>query len=109
MLASHDIGLALMYAPHPSLVPIEMASAGLLTVTNSYETKTAASMAAISDNLITAEPDPKSIAEALAAAADRAGDFEARAAGARIDWPSDWDQALDAAVIARVSKAIDDA
>ena len=30
-----------MYTPHPSLVPIEMASAGMLTVTNSFENKTA--------------------------------------------------------------------
>ena len=30
LLREHDVGLALMYTPHPSLVPIEMASAGLL-------------------------------------------------------------------------------
>ena len=30
----HDVGLALMYTPHPSLAPIEMAAAGMLTVTN---------------------------------------------------------------------------
>ncbi len=34
MLTSHDVGLSLMFTPHPSLVPIEMASGGLLTVTN---------------------------------------------------------------------------
>ena len=41
VLRDHDVGLALMYTPHPSLVPIEMASAGMLTVTNSFENKTA--------------------------------------------------------------------
>ena len=39
--AEHDVGLALMYTPHPSLVPIEMASAGMLAVTNTFENKTA--------------------------------------------------------------------
>ena len=34
-----------MYTPHPSLVPIEMASAGMATVTNSFENKTADAMA----------------------------------------------------------------
>ena len=34
-----------MYTPHPSLVPIEMASAGMLTVTNSFENKTAEALA----------------------------------------------------------------
>ena len=48
LLRAHDVGLALMYTPHPSLVPIEMASAGMLTVTNSFENKTAEAMAAIS-------------------------------------------------------------
>ena len=52
MLRDHDVGLALMYTPHPSLVPIEMASAGMLTVTNSFENKTPERMTAIST-----EPD----------------------------------------------------
>ena len=34
-----------MYTPHPSLVPIEMASAGMLTVTNTFENKTADALA----------------------------------------------------------------
>ncbi len=51
VLRAHDVGLALMYTPHPSLVPIEMASAGMVCVTNSFENKTAAAMAAISPNL----------------------------------------------------------
>ena len=45
ILRAHDVGLALMYTPHPSLVPIEMASAGMVCVTNSFENKTAAAMA----------------------------------------------------------------
>ena len=60
-----------MYTPHPSLVPIEMASAGMLTVTNTFENKTADAMSAISPNLITAEPSVEGvvggIAEAVAA------------------------------------------
>ena len=66
MLRDHDVGLALMYTPHPSLVPIEMASAGMLTVTNSFENKTAEAMAAISPNLITAEPSIEGVAGGLA-------------------------------------------
>ena len=62
VLREHDVGLALMYTPHPSLVPIEMASAGMLTVTNTFENKTAAAMSAISPNLITVEPTIEGIA-----------------------------------------------
>ncbi len=56
LLREHDVGLALMYTPHPSLVPIEMASAGIVTVTNSFENKTADAMAAISANLRAVAP-----------------------------------------------------
>ena len=82
MLRDHDVGLALMYTPHPSLVPIEMASAGMLTVTNSFENKTAEAMTAISSNLITAEPSIDGVAAALAEAAARGGGLPSGAPGA---------------------------
>ena len=82
VLRDHDVGLSLMYTPHPSLVPIEMASAGMLTVTNAFENKTPGAMAAISPNLITTEPTIEAIAaglgEAAAAAADSKGARAAR-------------------------------
>ena len=80
-----------MYTPHPSLVPIEMASAGMLTVTNSFENKTAAAMAAISTNLIAAEPGVEAIADALCEAAAGARDVERRARGSAVRWSRDWD------------------
>ena len=61
LLRDHDLGLALMYTPHPSLVPLEMASAGMATVTNSFENKTPAALAAISPNLITVEPSVEGV------------------------------------------------
>jgi hypothetical protein len=102
VLRDHDVGLALMYTPHPSLVPIEMASAGLLTVTNSFENKTAEAMAAISPNLIAAEPTVDAIADALCEAAAAAGDVDRRVRGSRVAWCRDWDEAFDDALMARV-------
>jgi hypothetical protein len=81
LLQRHDVGLALMYTPHPSLVPIEMASAGMLTVTNSFENKTPEAMAAISPNLIAAEPSIDAIADALCEAAGAADDVDRRLRG----------------------------
>ncbi len=40
MLPGFDVGLSLMLTPHPSLVPLEMAAAGLSTVTNTFANKT---------------------------------------------------------------------
>jgi hypothetical protein len=103
LLRDHDAGLALMYTPHPSLVPIEMASAGMLTVTNSFENKTADALAAISTNFVVAAPDIDAIADALCEAGAGAGDFERRARGAQVDWSRDWDDALNDALMERVA------
>jgi len=102
VLLGHDLGLALMYTPHPSLVPIEMASAGMLTVTNSFENKTPEAMSAISANLITAEPGIDAIADALAGAAAAVGDVERRVAGSHVRWSRDWAQSFDDALLERI-------
>jgi len=98
-LREHDVGLALMHTPHPSLVPIEMASAGMLTVTNTFENKTAQALEAISPNLIAAEPGVEAIADALCAAAVGAGDGERRVRGSRVRWSRDWDDSFDDALL----------
>ncbi|MBN8867467.1 MAG: glycosyltransferase [Solirubrobacterales bacterium] len=103
-LTGHDLGVALMEAPHPSLVPFEMASAGMPTITTTWgQSKTAESLGAISSNLIAVEPDPGAIAPALERAAGRSDDFPARLAGADFDWPRDWDQAFDGALLDRIA------
>ena len=102
VLRDHDVGLALMYTPHPSLVPIEMASAGMLTVTNSFENKTAAAMAAISPNLVAAEPSVSAIAQALGEAAAAVDDVDRRVRGTAVRWSRDWDASFDDELLARV-------
>jgi hypothetical protein len=103
VLGEHDVGLALMHTPHPSLVPIEMASAGLLTVTSTFEHKTPAAMAAISPNILAAEPTVEGIAAALAEAVGGVEDAERRVAGAQVDWARDWDSAFPDALLERVA------
>lgn len=99
LLRSSDVGLALMYTPHPSLVPIEMASAGMITVTNTYGNKDALSLKKISPNLIAAEPTVDSIAAALSEATKRSLDLKSRVSGARLGWPDNWDEALNESVM----------
>jgi len=107
VLRDHDVGLALMYTPHPSLVPIEMASAGMVTVTNSFENKTPEALAAISPNLVVAEPGLDDLAEALAAAAARVEDFEARAAGSRVRWSRSWRETFDDELMGRIEALLE--
>jgi glycosyltransferase involved in cell wall biosynthesis len=107
VLRDHDVGLALMYTPHPSLVPIEMASAGMLTVTNSFENKTPAAMAEISPNLITVEPTVDGVAAGLLEAVAGAEDAERRARGSAVRWSRDWGDSFDDALLARVASLLE--
>ena len=106
LLRSSDVGLGLMYTPHPSLVPIEMAAAGMPTVTNTFENKDAAALSRISSNLIAAEPSVEGVTAALAIAETRSKRFEERAAGSRVDWPTGWAEALDDTVMAEVERLL---
>ena len=102
MMPSYDVGLSLMLTPHPSLVPIEMASAGMWTVTNTLANKTADRLRAISTNLIGVRPTVGGIVDGLAQAMARVGEVDERLAGARVNWPSDWDEAFPAESIRRI-------
>ena len=107
VLRDHDVGLALMYTPHPSLVPMEMASAGMLTVTSTFENKTAQAMRDISANLTAVEPRVQQIADALGAAAHDAGDLERRIAGSQVRWSSDWTRSFHPELVARLIAELD--
>ncbi|MEK6272401.1 MAG: glycosyltransferase [Actinomycetota bacterium] len=107
LLRAHDAGLALMYTPHPSLVPIEMASAGMLTVTNSFENKTADAMAAISPNLITVEPSVEGLCTGLREAAAGSDDFGRRARGSDVRWSRNWDDSFDDELMERVASFVE--
>ena len=106
ILRAHDIGLALMYTPHPSLVPIEMASAGMLVVTTTCANKTRAELAKISPNLIAAHPSIERIKLGLKEATERVTNFEARAKGSRVQWATSWAGAFNPAVKAKIHEFI---
>ena len=92
-----------MYTPHPSLVPLEMASAGLVTVTSTFENKTAEKLQAISPNLIAAEPGVEAIAAALGGRRGARGRRRRAAfSGSAVRWPRDWGESFSPAVLDRV-------
>jgi len=86
--------MSLMYTPHPSLVPLEMAAAGLITVTNTYANKTEQKLKQISDNFEVGEATIESLASALKRAEARTENLEARAQAANINWPTSWEAAF---------------
>jgi hypothetical protein len=79
-----------------------MASAGLITVTNTFENKTGQALSAISPNLIAGEPTIEGIVAALTVASAAAERHEQRARGSRVNWSSDWGESFDEALLARL-------
>ena len=108
VLPGYDVGVSLMLTPHPSLVPLEMAAAGLLTVTNTFANKDAAALAALSANLIPVAPTIAGVAAGIAEAVANVGDLERRVAGSRVAWCSDWSDAFDAAFLERLTRFLAD-
>ena len=97
-----------MYTPHPSLVPIEMASAGMLTVTNSFENKTRRG-----DGRDLAEPDRgraeprRARGRALRGGRTRVEDFDARAQGSHVRWSRYWAESFDDELMERVESLLE--
>lgn len=104
MLPDFDLGLALMYTPHPSLLPIEMAAAGQVVVTNTCMNKTEMELEKISSNFCVAEPTVPAIATALELAVSRVDDLAARESGAQVNWSQDWDQTFSSDLLSQVKQ-----
>ncbi len=64
-LLSYDLGLSLMYSPHPSHPPIEMAASGIRTVTNRFGPK---DLSLLSPAILSAAATAPDIAVALSRA-----------------------------------------
>lgn len=105
-LAGFDIGLSLMYAPHPSILPFEMSCAGLVTVTNTFGVRDEAMLRGISSNLVPAKPELEALTQALVAAWHRRKDYAARIAGSKLNWSRSWETTFNDAFREAVLKRI---
>jgi glycosyltransferase involved in cell wall biosynthesis len=107
LLREHSIGLSLMDTPHPSLVPLEMASAGMLVVTSTFENKTAESLRSISENLIPVEPTVDAVAAGLAEAVQATADTERRLRGSELDWSRSWQESFDDRLVRQIKELVE--
>ena len=86
-----DIGLSLMISPHPSLPPLDFAAAGLITVTNSFETKTKELLLSISNNFIVTLPYLEDIVNGLSEAVQKSMNISLRQYNAdHFQWEQYW-------------------
>lgn len=107
-LLEYDVGLSLMYTPHPSLLPLEMAAAGMWVVSNECMNKTQTELSGISANLLAAPPTINGVSEQLAWAAAHCDDIEARRDGSKVHWACSWDAAFDDKKMGQVLQWLDE-
>ena len=98
LMRQTDLGLCLMYTPHPSYPPLDLAACGGVAVTNRYGRKRA--LDHYSANVICADADVESLVAALADGVRLAEDDAARrrnydAAGLNRDWQAAFRPVLD--------------
>ena len=103
LLGSIDVGLCLMFTPHPSYPPLDLAAAGAVVVTNRHGSKT--DLSGYCENILCAELNLASMLDTLRQAMALALDEPERARRhAARGMCSDWSQSF-AEVVARYSKA----
>jgi len=93
-LPTFDLGMCLMYAPHPSVPPFEMVRASLVTVVNQFRDRDSAWYADISANFVVGNPTAQGIASALEVAAGKVNDGSRRVAAAHSYHPTSWDESF---------------
>ena len=92
LLMNADIGLALMISPHPSLAPFDFAAAGMVVVTNSFETKTQESFDEISPNFVVAEPSLNGIVDGISRAISMSDkNRNSKDKNSNFNWPTSWE------------------
>jgi glycosyltransferase involved in cell wall biosynthesis len=107
LLMQFDLGLSLMYTPHPSLPPIEMAAAGLIVVTNTCLNKTEEELRKISKNIVGVCATLDCILAGLRYAASHVEDYDRRIEGSNVNWPNDWIDVFDESRIVKIKYFID--
>ncbi|HSW07171.1 hypothetical protein [Aquabacterium sp.] len=78
LLGGADLGLSLMYTPHPSYPPLDMAASGAVVVTNRHGLKQ--DLSHLSANIICCEPSCEDLVRALAQGVALARDARQRQA-----------------------------
>ena len=88
-----DVGLSLIYTPHPSYPPFDLAACGAVVVTNRFSSKT--DLSRYSPNILCVEPNLPGLVSGLRSAVALAKDrVKCVANVSRFAMPRDWETAL---------------
>ncbi|NUB11604.1 glycosyltransferase [Azospirillum brasilense] len=104
LLPTFDLALSLMYTPHPSLVPLELAAAGVPTLTTTCDVKTDEEIMSISPMLIPVRPTVDGVVASLRDTINRPITVERRLNN--VNWPQSWDDVVTPAFMWRIEEWI---
>jgi len=98
LIGTIDLGLVLMYSPHPSYPPLDLAAGGAVVVTNRYANKT--DLSSYSPNILCADLDRDALVDALRVASRLALDGPSRERNyrqnnLRADWADTFARAIE--------------
>lgn len=104
LMGTIDLGLSLMYTPHPSYPPLDLAASGAVVVTNKFANKT--DLSQYSSNIICAELELGALVEAVRDGISLAENTELRrrnflANGLGVDWEKSFEETLVALTASR--------
>lgn len=101
LIGTIDLGLSLMYTPHPSYPPLDLAASGAVVVTNKWGRKQ--DLSAYSENIICAELEVAALVDALEAGIERVERESAvgRADVLGRDWAESFEGVLQALTASR--------
>jgi hypothetical protein len=104
ILSGTDVGISLMYAPHPGLVAYELAKAGARVVTNTFGNRDGNYLRQISENIIPCDTTIDGVATGIQQAFSGLKDIESRLRGANIPGPRTWDEVFDDRFFDKISE-----
>jgi hypothetical protein len=90
ILVNSDIGLSLTFTPNPSFSAFDFASAGMIVITNSFETRTQETFDQISKNFIVVKPSLNEIVNGISKALLKIDNVKERLRESKLNLPSSW-------------------
>jgi hypothetical protein len=92
---SSDLMLSLMYSPHPSYAPLEMAASGNIVITNTFSSKNKKELQKYSPNILAVSPNVDDISQALKSViADLNLGIRKKGAHKKIALPDNWNESF---------------
>jgi hypothetical protein len=94
LISQSDIGIVLLLTPQFGMVPLDFLAAGLVTITNSFATKTASILQSISPYMVAVDPTIESITSGITVALSKAKKSTQIERVTSFKWNTHWDNDL---------------